>query len=122
MRIVFLFGLAALLLSGCAGSKTTHETSGSSGTVQPKMLVLDVRTPEEFKSGHVQGAINVPVDELTTRISQVAPDKDTPIAVHCQSGGRSARAKKALDAQGYTHVQDLGSLAHARQVVENQQQ
>jgi rhodanese-related sulfurtransferase len=41
--------------------------------------------------------------------------------VHCQSGGRSARAKKLLDSQGYTQVEDLGSLAHAREVIEPKQ-
>ena len=120
MKILFVTCLVGLLVCACSSSKPAPDaTSGSAPTTaHPKLLVLDVRSPEEFKSGHLNGAVNVPVDELNQKIAQVAPDKDTPIAVHCQSGGRSARAKKALDSMGYSHVEDLGSLAHARQVVE----
>ena len=86
--------------------------------VAARAKVIDVRTPEEFASGHVSGAVNVPVNEIEEKIASVAPDKSTPLMVHCRSGNRSARAKATLERLGYTNVTDLGSLAHAREVVE----
>ena len=69
-------------------------------------LLLDVRSPQEFAAGHIDGAKNIPVDELPRRIAGLDPA--TPIVVYCQSGMRSARAKKALQAAGL-RVSDLGS-------------
>jgi phage shock protein E len=79
--------------------------------------VIDVRTPQEFAKGHVAGAVNIPVSEIETRIAEVA-SKETPLLVHCQSGGRSARATAALRNMGYTKVKDLGGYANAKATVE----
>lgn len=70
--------------------------------------LLDVRTPMEFRGGHVQGATNVPVDELPRRLDEVPADR--PIVVYCRSGARSARAAKALAAAGRGPVHDLGPM------------
>jgi phage shock protein E len=78
--------------------------------------IIDVRTPGEFKGGHLKGAINLPVNEVAERISSVTTNKSAPILVHCQSGGRSATAKKKLEAIGYNHVFDLGSLKRAHEL------
>lgn len=83
-----------------------------------QLTVIDVRTADEYNSGHIQGSTNVPLGELVKRISEVVPDKHAPVAVHCRSGRRSATAKVLLNEQGYTEVKDLGSLEHAREVVE----
>src|SRR5690348_13820463 len=60
-------------------------------------LVLDVRTPDEYAAGHLQQALNMPVDNLDDRLSQIssllADDKSKPIVVYCSAGGRAARAK-----------------------------
>jgi len=72
--------------------------------------LLDVRTPEEFAAGHVEGARNVPVSELEKRLSEAGP-KDQPVVVYCQAGGRSAQAAKILRANGFTHVVDLGPMS-----------
>lgn len=85
--------------------------------LQSGAKVVDVRSPEEFNSGHVKGAVNIPLGELGPRIGLVAPDKSAPLLVHCLSGGRSAIAKGALRRQGYTQVHNLGSLRRARQII-----
>lgn len=82
-------------------------------------VVVDVRSPAEFAAGHVTGAINVPLGELNARIGQAVPDKSRPLLVHCLSGGRSALARRSLLSQGYTRVQNLGSLGRARNIVES---
>jgi phage shock protein E len=104
------------MVSCTSQSRTKAEVVRPEAAVRAK--VLDVRTPEEFASGHISGAINVPVTEIEQKIASVAPDKTTPLMIHCRSGGRSARAKTALEKLGYINVTDLGSLAHAREVVE----
>jgi len=73
----------------------------------PKIRLLDVRTPEEYRLGHIAGSINVPLDQ----IYNYSGDKNTLIFVHCQSGGRSRRAKHALISIGYINVTDIGGIA-----------
>ncbi len=77
-------------------------------------LLIDVRTPAEFAEGHVEGAVNLPLDTITSSIAGVAPDKETPIGLYCRSGRRSADAGQKLQALGYTQVRNLGSLDDAR--------
>jgi phage shock protein E len=77
-------------------------------------LVIDVRGPGEFASGHVDGAVNIPLDSLEAGITAAAPDKSQPILVHCLSGTRSAFAIRTLRNLGYSQVHDLGSLGRAR--------
>jgi len=109
----------ALLVWVAAACSSARRTAASERAVDSRAaMVIDVRTPQEFASGHVRGAINVPVDQVQSRIKEVAKSKDTPLMVHCQSGGRSARAAAALREMGYTNVKDLGSYANAQAAVE----
>ncbi len=71
-------------------------------------LLVDVRTPEEFASGHIAGAVNIPVDELAQRLSEVPQDK--PVVLYCRSGNRSGQAAQMLDQAGYTQIYDLGGI------------
>ena len=81
-------------------------------------LVIDVRSAEEFRSSKVRGAINLPLGELRERLPQQVKDKNQPLLVHCLSGGRSAIARQQLKSMGYANVFNLGSLARAKQIVE----
>lgn len=77
-------------------------------------VLLDVRTPEEYAEKHLDGAVNVPVDELEARLGEVAKltgdDDQKPIVVYCQAGGRAARAKQALVKAGHAQVTNLGGI------------
>jgi phage shock protein E len=73
--------------------------------------LLDVRTPQEFAAGHIEGALNVPVHELPSRLTAAGPDKSAPVVVYCRSGARSARAAGMLKEAGYTRVYDLGAMS-----------
>jgi rhodanese-related sulfurtransferase len=73
-------------------------------------LLLDVRTPGEYGMGHIEGAKNIPVDELGRRIPEVGA-KDRPVVVYCRSGARSARAVAMLKQAGYARVEDLGPMS-----------
>jgi len=72
--------------------------------VQEHALLLDVRTPEEFASGSVPGAVNIPVSDLPQRVGELP--KDTNIAVFCAAGVRSKSAKSFLQANGHPDVED----------------
>jgi phage shock protein E len=70
-------------------------------------LLIDVRTPAEFRSGSVKGAINIPVDSITSRFAQIK-GKDT-VVVFCRSGNRSRMAKQLLTELGVKNVIDGGT-------------
>lgn len=74
-----------------------------------KALVVDVRTPGEFASGHHPRAVNIPIDQVESRIAEFG-DKKKPVVVYCGSGVRSGRAKGILEAAGYTSVTNAGGF------------
>lgn len=73
-------------------------------------ILLDVRSPGEYESGHIPNAILFPVEEIAQRAEEVLKDKEAPIIVYCHSGHRSAKAAKILRNAGYTTVIDFGSI------------
>ncbi|RPJ51746.1 MAG: hypothetical protein EHM21_01970 [Chloroflexi bacterium] len=74
-----------------------------------KPFVLDVRKPDELTTdGAIEGAVNVPVNELFSRLAELPKDKATPIVVYCKSGHRAALAMMALQMNGYTDVRNMG--------------
>ena len=123
----FLLGLCALTLSACAAPAAKMENTPSpSPTVEYKkisaadakarmdsgdeMIILDVRTKEEFDAGHIAGAILVPNETIIDEQPELLPDLDAEILVYCRSGNRSAQAAKKLIAMGYTNVADFGGI------------
>ena len=74
------------------------------------VILLDVRTAEEYAEIHIPNSISLPLDRLKQKIDAVAPDKDAEIVVYCLSGARSATACGQLAAMGYTNVSNLGGI------------
>jgi phage shock protein E len=72
-------------------------------------LVVDVRSPGEYGSGHYDGAINIPHDRISTSIKQFGA-VDRPVVIYCASGARSAMAAATLKHHGYTNVTNAGRL------------
>lgn len=70
-------------------------------------LILDVRTQGEFSSGHIPGAVNIPHDELASRLSELESESDRPLVVYCRSGKRAGLASSVLLEAGYTNVLHL---------------
>ncbi|MFV2029487.1 rhodanese-like domain-containing protein [Neisseria sp. S1] len=69
---------------------------------------IDVRTPQEFDKGHLQSAINIPVEHIGTQIATVSINKDMPINLYCRSGRRAETARKILRQLGYTRITNHG--------------
>ena len=80
-------------------------------------VVIDVRSPEEFRSGHVPNAVNIPLGELRESLPRRVKDKSQVLLLHCLSGGRSGIAKQQIIGMGYQNVFNLGSYGRARQIV-----
>jgi rhodanese-related sulfurtransferase len=101
---------------GMVGGLPDHDPALARRLVtQEHALLLDVRSQAEWDEGHLEGAVLLPQDELEARFAQIeaatANDPDRPIVVYCRSGRRSALAKTALVAHGYTRVTDLGAMS-----------
>lgn len=80
-------------------------------------VVIDVRSPSEYGSGHLQGTVNIPLGELSARIGTVCPDKNRVILLHCLSGGRSSMATGILKSLGYANAHNLGSYSRAEGIL-----
>lgn len=75
-------------------------------------VLLDVRTEEEFKAGHIPGAILLPYSDINDKTAvAVLPTKETAVIVYCRSGRRSSIAAGTLRNLGYTNVWDLGAIS-----------
>ena len=79
-------------------------------TATPGAVLLDVRTPEEYRGGHIPGSKNVPLQAIGKVVS-VAENKDTTLYVYCYSGVRSRHAAGLLQRMGYRNVNNIGGIA-----------
>ena len=70
-------------------------------------IIIDVRSSQEYKEGHIDGAILIPEYEIKKGIENRIPDKNKNIVVYCSSGGRSKKVQKLLKKLGYHHVYNL---------------
>jgi rhodanese-related sulfurtransferase len=91
-----------------------HDPQLAHRLVSGGAILLDVRTPPEYEEHHIEGAANIPVDELVARSTEIekltGSDKAKPIVVYCHSGKRAARAKMLLLEAGYQQVTNLGGI------------
>ena len=73
-------------------------------------VLLDVRTPQEYREGHIPGSQNMPLQQLD-KVEEVTENKDTVLYVYCRSGARSRQAASLLKQMGYTNVHNIGGIA-----------
>ncbi len=111
-HLALALAMAAVLVSvtsGCGRASAGAESPGqhARALVSEGATLVDVRTPGEFAAGHVEGATNIPVDELDARMAEIPSER--PVVVYCRSGRRSAHAAASLEARGY-EVFDLGPM------------
>ena len=114
LRHILLCGCSAVLC-GCGNPESAISDAPANAQVAPDSFVLiDVRSAEEFASGHLQGAVNIPHDRITDEIGSVAADKSARIILYCRSGRRADTALNALKAIGYENVSNYGGLEDAQ--------
>ncbi|MCS6833390.1 MAG: rhodanese-like domain-containing protein [Flammeovirgaceae bacterium] len=83
--------------------------------LQEGAAIVDVRTPQEFKSGHAKGAMNIPLDAIASNADSLK--KYSHIIVCCASGMRSGQAKSILEKKGFTNVTNGGSWYNVAKIV-----
>ena len=90
-----------------AGKKLSPtEYQSQFATSNTPYLLVDVRTADEFATGHIHGAVNIPLDTLETRLNEIPQTQ--PVVLYCRSGNRSGKAAQLLSNAGYTNIYDLG--------------
>ena len=116
--------IVSILALVAVGSSCGREDAAPGTSIEPSELaarlssdtappILDVRSPDEFASGHIPGAVNVPVRELSDRLGALELSPNEEIVVHCQRGGRAAAAEAILRESGYTDVRELSGHMEA---------
>jgi phage shock protein E len=101
------------------GSKPVERESAAA-YLKAGALLIDVRSAGEFASGHLHGAINVPLNRIETALKHRVPDKDQVLLLYCQSGMRSSAASGQLKALGYSNAFNLGSYSRAAKICESE--
>lgn len=130
LLLALLLSIGVLALAGCGDDDSSGAASSTPGTVASAavqqvspaegaaliadldgLTVIDVRTPAEFASGHLDGAVNLDLEagQFTASIADLP--HDAPYLVYCQSGRRSALAAQAMEDAGFTNVYDLGGIS-----------
>ena len=131
MRQILLFAALAatlaLLLAGCGARKgkpmptqedipghaAYHKISAEEAyemMASQEVVVVDVRTREEYDGGHIENAVLVPNESIGSEMPDALPDKEATLLVYCRSGRRSKDAAQKLLALGYQSVYDFGGV------------
>ena len=116
-RIAILLSSLLLLLTGCGGNaadgsyeQITQEAAKEMMDTQ-EVIILNVREQEEYDSGHISGAVLLPVGTIDeTTAAEVIPEKDSTVLVYYRSGNRSKTASSASAELGYTNIYKFGGI------------
>lgn len=113
--------IAAVLLAGCAAGQdgTTPAEPGYKKITaleakevmdSEDVIILDVRSRDEYEKEHIQNAVSLPSTEIESLAEEMLPDKNTTILIYCKTGKKSAEAAEKLVKMGYTRVYDFGGI------------
>ena len=117
-RFLSLVSLACLgILTAYCGQPASGAPAANDGAalkqaIDKGALIVDVRTAEEYAGGHYANAVNIPVDQVESRLSEFGGDKNRTIVVYCRSGNRSGMAQRILQQNGFAHVLNGINQAH----------
>ena len=118
MKRIFAILLILSILAGCSAPEKEEitfrqismEEAVTMMAEETDYIILDVRREDEFASGHIPNAINIPNESIGTEEISELPNKDQLIMVYCRSGNRSKQASEKLVALGYTHIVEFGGI------------
>lgn len=118
MKKLLLILLALVVLVGCTAAIEKEQVKYEKITAEEakriidteEVIILDVRSPEEYEEAHIEGALLIPDYELESLASSMLPDKNKKILIYCRSGNRSKTASHVLIDMGYTQVFDFGGI------------
>lgn len=109
-----IFALFGMIFCGCSSEplnykQVTQDEAQKLMETKSDYIILDVRTQDEYKSGHIKGAICIPNEEISGAVSEL-PNKKQLILVYCRSGRRSKEAAQKLADSGYTNIVEFGGI------------
>ncbi len=120
-RQLVLFLSMGLVCLACATAPPSPTRTGyeqvqalARTAIREGALVIDVRTPEEFAQGHIDGALNISHDQIQDRTSEIPGDRSRVIVLYCRSGRRSGIAEKVLREQGFTGAVNAGGFENLK--------
>ncbi|MCR1950126.1 rhodanese-like domain-containing protein [Clostridium sp. DSM 100503] len=127
ISLIFIFNFT--FFTGCTNKKDIREENEASESVtedikvtkidaeeaknemgKNEVIILDVRSEEEYNTGHIENSILIPIDKLEEEAENILNDKSKKILVYCRSGNRSKKASNILLEKGYTNVYDFGGI------------
>lgn len=118
-RLILVFVLVLVFMCGCSSNDTVKvvqvDKNKAESLIDEGALLIDVRSITEYNQGHIDGAINIDVQEILNVTDSITYEnasisKNKKIIVYCRSGSRSSSAAAKLVELGYTNVYDLGSI------------
>ena len=115
-RVLIALFVVTLVLgcSACSGigsSTAVHSSSTSWDAIKGGALLVDVRGPQEYASGSIDGSVNIPHDEIRSTADELGSDKSRQVVVYCRSGRRAGLAMKALKDLGFDNVINAGGYS-----------
>jgi rhodanese-related sulfurtransferase len=121
MKKWLLVIMVSLFLWGCQSVDSTEIIQNEPELISPEeakammdandsIILVDVRTLSEYQSGHIEGALLLPLDTISTQAESVIPDKEAVYIIYCRSGNRSSQAVSLLYSMGYISLYDLGGI------------
>jgi phage shock protein E len=105
--------VAAALLGGAVNLSACSSNDSQAVINVTESIIIDVRSAEEFATGHLEGALNLNVEDGTLQSTLASLDPSDSYIVYCRSGRRSAIAVEQMAAAGFANVTDLGSVEDA---------
>ncbi len=100
--------------AGNVGTDRSTPAAESSVAADTNIVFVDVRTDDEYRSGHIEGAIHIPHTEMAERYEELEAYEDKQIVLYCQSGRRSGIAERVLEERGFDNVINGGGLGDLR--------
>jgi len=121
--VILTIFLSVFIISGCGTVvKDTNVNNDKSSVIEitaeeakkemdkGNVIILDVRTKEEYENGHIENSILIPLDEIESEAGNILKDKEQKILVYCRSGNRSSTAANLLAKMGYNNIYDFGGI------------
>lgn len=112
MKIIYLvIGILGVILAFKVFNSGTSAVDQNEvlSHIKDGALIVDVRSVEEYASGHYENSKNIPIDQVQSRLNEFGP-KDGKIVIYCQSGRRATEAKRILNANGFKNVLNAGGI------------
>ena len=124
MKLAIVIAAVVIVLGGVFAITKGEKASTDKPTLTFKTIqsdiatggqLLDVRTPEEYAESHINGAVNIPLQDMKVGVMP-SSSKEKPLYVYCRSGNRSAESTKILESAGYQKVIDLGAMPYVQSI------